>query len=50
MRKNWEFSLVNIKDAMRTLAPTTSLNSVQVVLARAFGPEKEVEVTLVVKK
>lgn len=44
MIKDWEFSLANIKDAVRMLALATSIQQWAGMLARAIGPEKEIEV------
>jgi hypothetical protein len=46
MIKAWEFSLVNIKDAVRMLSLATSIQQCAGTLARAIGPEKEIEVIL----
>lgn len=44
MIKDWEFSLVNIKTAVRTPALATSIQQWAGLLARAIGPEEEIEV------
>lgn len=44
MIKDWAFSLVNIKTAVRTLALATSIQQWADMLARVIGPEEEIEV------